>query len=128
MHRRSSPSSAAVDRIASRIGIADSAPSRPKRFCADVLRGEELLERLGRVQPLEDVALLVVAELGPHALDLRLDPALLVGVLDVHVLDADRAAVGVAQHAEDVAERHAARVPPTPPVRNSRSRSQIVRP
>ena len=40
------------------------------------------------------------------ALDLGLDPALLLGVLDVHVLDADRAAVGVAQHAEQVAERH----------------------
>ena len=46
-------------------------------------------------------------ELRRHALDLLLDPALLLLVLDVHVLDADRAAVRVAQHVEDVAERHA---------------------
>ena len=74
---------------------------------ADVLGGEELLERLGRVEPLEDVALVVEVELRRHALDLLLDPALLLRVLDVHVLDADRAAVRVAQHVEDVAERHA---------------------
>jgi hypothetical protein len=35
-----------------------------------------------------------------------LDPRLLVGLLDVHVLDADRARVRVAQHAEDVSQRH----------------------
>ena len=74
-------------------------------LCAHVLRGEELLERLGRVEPLEDVALLERVERDLHALDLLLDPPLLVGLLDVHVLDADRAAVGVAQDAEDVAER-----------------------
>ena len=87
--------------------MADSAPSSPKRFWPDVLGGEELLEGLGGVEPLEDVALVVEVELGRHALDLLLDPALLLRVLDVHVLDADRAAVGVAQHVEDVAERHA---------------------
>ena len=89
--------------------MADSAPSRPKRFWPDVLGGEELLERLGGVEPLEDVALVVGGELGRDALDLLLDPALLLGILDVHVLDADRAAVGVAQHVEDVAERRSAR-------------------
>ena len=35
-----------------------------------------------------------------------LDPAALLGVGDVHVLDADAAAVRVAQHAEDVAQLH----------------------
>jgi len=39
-------------------------------------------------------------------LDLLLEPLLLVVLLDVHVLDADGAGVGVAQHAEDVAQRH----------------------
>ena len=39
------------------------------------------------------------------ALDVLLDPALLLGVLDVHVLDAERAAVGVAQDVEDLVER-----------------------
>ena len=73
---------------------------------ADVLRGEELLERLGGVEPLEDALLALLGDGRLHALDLGLDPALLVGVLDVHVLDADRAAVRVAQHAEQVAELH----------------------
>ena len=77
----------------------------PEALGADVLRGQEPLERLGRVQPLEEVAQLVRAELDLDPLDLGLDPALLVGVLDVHVLDADRAAVRVAEHAEQVAER-----------------------
>ena len=44
--------------------------------------------------------------LGVRALDPVLDPLALLGVLDVHVLDADRAAVGVAQDAEDVAQLH----------------------
>ena len=39
-------------------------------------------------------------------LDPVLDPAPLLRVLDVHVLDADPAAVGVAQHAEHVAQLH----------------------
>ncbi len=39
--------------------------------------------------------------------DLALDPRLLGRLLDVHVLDADRAAVGVAQQVQQVAERHA---------------------
>ena len=82
---------------------------QPEALRADVLRSEELLERLGGVEPLEDavLALLVVADC--DTFDLALDPALLLGVLDVHVLDADRAAVRVAQHAEQVAEPHPTR-------------------
>ena len=41
-----------------------------------------------------------------RALDLLLQPALLLDALDVGVFDADGAAVGVAQRVEDVAERH----------------------
>ena len=74
---------------------------------ADVLRGEEPLEGLGGVEPLEDAQLGVLVERLDRALDLGLDPALLLGVLDVHVLDADGPAVGVAQHAEQLAELHA---------------------
>ena len=37
-------------------------------------------------------------------LDVLLDPALLLGILDVHVLDAQGAAVGVAQDVEDLVE------------------------
>ena len=50
--------------------------------------------------------LLVDGEIDLHALDVLLDPALLVRLLDVHVLDADGAAVGVAQHVEDRVELH----------------------
>ena len=72
---------------------------------ADPLGAEELLEGLGGVEPVEDVALVLdVERLLALALDLLLDPVLLVQVLDVHVLDADGAAVGVAQHPQDLAE------------------------
>ena len=40
-------------------------------------------------------------------LEALLDPALLRAVGDVHVLDADRAAVGVVQRLQDVAQRRA---------------------
>ena len=73
---------------------------------ADVLGGEELLERLGGVQPLEDAVLALLRVLLDAPLEPLLDPLLLIGVLDVHVLDADRAAVRIAQHAEEVAEAH----------------------
>ena len=79
-------------------------PLQAEPLLADVLGLEELLERLGGVQAIEDPALLLGAELGGDAFDVVLDPPLLVGLLDVHVLDADGPAVGVAQHAEDVAE------------------------
>ena len=84
-----------------RLGTFDAEALR-----ADVLGGEELLERLGGVQPLEDAVLALLRVLLDATLELLLDPLLLVGVLDVHVLDADRAAVGVAQHTEEVAEAH----------------------
>ena len=105
----SSPWSAACSRMASRIGMSDSAPSSPKRFWPRYFVPEELLERLGGVEPVQDVALVLDGQLGGSALDLLLDPALLLGLLDVHVLDADRAAVRVAQDVQQVAERQAAR-------------------
>ena len=72
----------------------------------DVLRLQECLERLGLVELAQDAQLLVVAGLLVFQLDVLLEPAPLLGVLDVHVLDADRAAVRVAQHAEDLAQLH----------------------
>ena len=76
---------------------------------ADVARVEVLLEALGSGQPVEDAALLVLRELGPRAgrLEPLLDPALLRRIVDVHELGADRAAVGLAQRADDVAQRRA---------------------
>ena len=93
---------------ASSIGIRRLGALEAEALVAHVLRVQEPLERLGRVQPLEDVALVLGRQRRGDALDPLLDPALLVGLLDVHVLDADRAAVGVAQHAEDLAQRQAA--------------------
>ena len=43
-------------------------------------------------------------ELGRDAFDVLLDPPLLLGILDVHVLDAQRPAVGVAQDVEDLVQ------------------------
>ena len=80
---------------------------------ADPLGAEELLERLGRVEAVEDVALVLDLELLlALALDVLLDPALLLEVLDVHVLDADGAAVGVAQHPQDLAQDRPCRCRP----------------
>ena len=72
----------------------------------DELGLQEHLERLGHVQPGQDPDLLVV--LGPEVRPLHagLDPGALLRVLDVHVLDADRAAVRVAQHAEYLPQLH----------------------
>ena len=103
----SSPASAADEMTSSRIGIADSAPSSPKRFVPTyfVARNFSNASAAFRRSRMRRLASLSNGDLG--GLDLGLDPALLLGVLDVHVLDADRAAVRVAQHAEQVAERHA---------------------
>ena len=70
----------------------------------DELGLEERLERLGGVEPAQDPQLLLAGRLGVADLDLGLDPLALLGVLDVHVLDADGAAVRVAQDAEDLAQ------------------------
>ena len=75
---------------------------------AEVLRVEEPLEGLGRVERREDRGVLGDGDVVLRALDLLLDPGLLVDFLDVHVLDADGARVRVAQEAEDVAQRHRA--------------------
>ena len=76
----------------------------PEALLPDVARVQEALEHLGRVQAVEDVALLVEVERGRLTFDVLLDPALLLGILDVHVLDAQGAAVGVAQDVEDLVE------------------------
>ena len=80
-------------------------PLEAEALLADVAGVQEALEGLGRVQALEDVVLLLGREGAGHALDVLLDPSLLLGILDVHVLDADGPAVGVAKDVEHVAER-----------------------
>jgi hypothetical protein len=68
---------------------------------------DEGLEDLGVDELLEDADALLVVHLGPvaHRLHLLLQPAAHPALLDVDVLDADAAAVGLAQHADDVAQR-----------------------
>ena len=86
--------------------MADSPPSRPKRFWPTYFvwrnfsNASAALSR-DRIQRCSSAR-----HRRRHTFDVFLDPALLVGLLDVHVLDADRAAVRVAQHAENVAQRH----------------------
>ncbi len=83
-----------------------SLPSSEKRFCPTYLvcrkvsNASAALSRT-RMCFCSSAVGLVVALLDPF-----LDPAPLLRVLDVHVLDADPAAVRVAQHAEDVAQLH----------------------
>jgi len=74
----------------------------------DVLGLQEGLERLSLIELAQDPHLLVVRGLLVGLLQALLEPAALLRLLDVHVLDADRAAVGVAQHAEDLAQQHRA--------------------
>ena len=73
---------------------------------AHELRLEELLEGLCTDEGAQDVALRVGGEGLVGALDALLDPDALLGILNVHVFDADRARVGVVQAREDVAQQH----------------------
>ncbi len=95
-------------------------PFEPEALLPDVARVEKALEHLGRVEPIQDVALLLDLQGRRLPLDVLLDPALLLGVLDVHVLDRERPAVRVAQHVEDLVERR--HVAPGQPVRHELAR------
>ncbi len=74
---------------------------------AGVLQVQEPLKALGLDQPLEDRPLALEGELRlvADALDPVLDPLLLLGMHDVHELDADRPAIGLAQDLQDLAQR-----------------------
>jgi hypothetical protein len=102
----SNSASAAFDRISSRTGIADSAPSIPNRFVPTYLVARNFSKLSAAFSRSRMRCLRSFGHLGLRALELLLDPLLFVGVLDVHVLHTDGAAVGVAQHAEQVAESH----------------------
>ena len=74
---------------------------------AGVLLVEELLEGFGRRQALQDRPLAGHREGGAVerlVFDALLDPALLIGVLNVHELDADRAAVDHAADLDDLVQ------------------------
>ena len=98
------PAFAASSRMASSSDDGRLGALEAEALLAHVAGVQEALEHLGRVQAVEHVALLLRGDRGGHAFDVLLDPALLLGVLDVHVLDAERPAVGVAQEMEDLVE------------------------
>ena len=97
----------ALDELVHRGDEALAALER-EALLADVLGVQVALEPLGRGQPLEDVDLLLgaVGRLGADRLEPLLPPALLGRLGAVHVLGADRAAVGLAQRLHDLAQRH----------------------
>ena len=70
---------------------------------------QELLEGLGADEGAQDVALCLGGGGLVGALDALLDPCALLGILDVHVFDADGARVRVVQLREDVAQEHLVR-------------------
>lgn len=84
--------------------MTDSPPSREKRFWPTNLVCRNVSNASAALSLAQDPRLLLAGRLGVADLDLGLDPLALLGVLDVHVLDADAAAVLVAQDAEDLAE------------------------
>ena len=76
---------------------------------AGVLAIEETLERFSSIKPGENMTFFVVFRGAVDAFDGSLYPAFLFGVLDMHVVDACGAAVGIAHLAQDVAQDHLAR-------------------
>ena len=101
-----------------------------KAFLSEIFFMQELLELLGLDQLLQQFFLgLGVERLGVDKLlaDLRADPVFFFFALDMAIFDADLSAVRVAQDVED-SRSVAVFSPCRPPVMNSRSRSQIVRP
>ena len=99
--RRGARSSSGIERLAA---------LEREALVAEVLRVEEALEGSRRRRASRGSRRLLAASRagvvarGLHAL---LQPVLPLGLRDVHVLDADRAAVGLAQDLDDLAQRHA---------------------
>ena len=67
-----------------------------------VLGLEERLEGLGLVQLAQDAQLLAAIRLTVWKFNMILDPASLVGILDMHVFDADGPRIGISQDPEDL--------------------------
>ena len=93
--------------ICSSAGISASPPSRPKRLVPVNLVSQNFSKPSDLDQLVEDRALALAREgdLLVGALDALLDPALLVGIRDVHELDAERLAVGALTDRDDLAQR-----------------------
>ncbi len=100
-----SSSTAALSRVSSS-GMRLSAPSRPKRLWPTYLVWRNRSKASASLSFPEDADLLLAPHAGLRAFDPLLDPRLLLGLLHVHELDADGAAVGVTKLTEDVAQLH----------------------
>ena len=74
----------------------------------EVLGVQERLERLRLIGLLENLKAFVVGELGARAFDSLLEPAALLRIRDVHVLEADRRAVRLSQQRKRIAQGHRA--------------------
>ena len=101
----------------------------PEALGPDIFLGEELLPLLGLDDLGQDRLLALGGELDGvlGALDPVLDEAPLLQIVDVHIFEADVAAVGVLKHLDDLA--HVARSSPrTPPIQIGWSRSASVKP
>ena len=72
----------------------------------DVLRLQEGFERFGLVELLENADLFVVIRFRPRHFQFFPQPRALIGILDMHILHTDLAAVGITHDAEDVAQQH----------------------
>ncbi len=91
-------------------------PLEREALVPDVLRVQEALEGFSGVEPVEQPQLLFARKRTVDPFDTLLDPALLVGFLDVHELDADRPAICGAQDVEDLAQASKRCLPPKPSV------------
>ena len=82
------------------------APLEREPLLAHVVLVEERLEQLGHVQLVDDPPLLLDVERRPvaHRLHPLEQPLADLGVADVHELDADRAAIGLAQDRDQLAQ------------------------
>ncbi|CAB4919644.1 unannotated protein [freshwater metagenome] len=95
-------------------GLEDRVEKRNERLAAlegeallaDVLGLEEGLEGLCLIELVQDPQLLLAIGLRVRDLHAVLNPLALIGILDVHVLDADCSRVRIAQDAEDLAQLH----------------------
>ena len=106
MTASSRSASAASVSTASTSGIRDSAPSRENRRCPTNLVCRNISNASATFSRDRMRICSSWSARGMRDLDPVLQPAALFGVLDVHVLGADGAAVRVAQDAQDVPQLH----------------------
>ncbi len=109
---RRTPSAPPRLMICSSAGTSASAPSRPKRLVPVYFRSRNFSKPSASTSLLRIARLALAGEgdLLVRPLDALLEPGLLLGVGDVHELDADRAAIGPLQdrdHLADGGELHA---------------------